>query len=68
MEYSNTIPSVLEKYPRANLIQTPAIIHRLPRLSSHLGYDIYILRDDLTGFALGGNKTMKARLSRWRRG
>lgn len=59
MEYSNTIPSVLEKYPRANLIQTPVIIHRLPRLSSHLEYDIYILRDDLTGFALGGNKTRK---------
>ncbi|MBW2410719.1 MAG: pyridoxal-phosphate dependent enzyme [Deltaproteobacteria bacterium] len=59
MENSSTIPSVLEKFPRAELIQTPAIIHRLPRLSSHLGYDIYILREDLTGFALGGNKTRK---------
>ena len=58
-EYSNIISSLLEKYPRANLLQTPAIIHRLPRLSSTLGHDIYILRDDLTGFALGGNKTRK---------
>lgn len=58
-EYNNLIPNLLEKYPRANLLQTPAIIHRLPRLSSHLRQDIYILRDDLTGFALGGNKTRK---------
>ena len=53
------ILSLLEYYPLANLIQTPAIIHRLPRLSSQLGLDIYVLRDDLTGFALGGNKTRK---------
>ncbi len=53
------IPDLLEKYPRANLLQIPAIIHKLPRLSLQLGHDIYILRDDLTGFALGGNKTKK---------
>jgi 1-aminocyclopropane-1-carboxylate deaminase/D-cysteine desulfhydrase-like pyridoxal-dependent ACC family enzyme len=53
------IPNLLEKYPRANLLQIPAIIHKLPRLSSRVGHDIYILRDDLTGFALGGNKTRK---------
>jgi len=58
-EYHNLIPNLLETYPRANLLQIPAIIHRLPRLSSHLGHEIYILRDDLTGFALGGNKTRK---------
>lgn len=59
MENSCRILGILEKFPRADLIQTPAIIHRLPRISSHLGYDIYILREDLTGFALGGNKTRK---------
>src|SRR5210317_645736 len=59
MDYSSSIPGVLKNYSRANLLQTPAIIHRLPRLSSHLRQDIYILRDDLTGFALGGNKTRK---------
>jgi len=59
MEHGSIIPALLEKHPRANLLQIPAIIHRLPRLSSQLGHDIYILRDDLTGFALGGNKTRK---------
>ena len=57
--YSNSITNLLEKFPRAGLLQVPAIIHSLPRLSSHLGHDVYILRDDLTGFALGGNKTRK---------
>lgn len=56
---SKRILGLLEKYPRANLLQVPSIIHKLPRLSSDLGYEIYILRDDLTGFALGGNKTKK---------
>jgi len=58
-EYADSISNLLEEYPRANLLQTPALIHKLPRLSSHAGYSIYILRDDLTGFALGGNKTRK---------
>lgn len=58
-ELAKSIPDLLEKYPRANLLQTPAIIHKLPRLSSRLGHDIYVLRDDLTGFGLGGNKTRK---------
>jgi 1-aminocyclopropane-1-carboxylate deaminase/D-cysteine desulfhydrase-like pyridoxal-dependent ACC family enzyme len=58
-EYTDSILDRLAKYPRANLIQAPALIHKLPRLSSNTGYNIYILRDDLTGFALGGNKTRK---------
>ncbi len=58
-EYGKIIPGLLEKYPRADLLQLPAMIHRLPRLSSQLGCDIYILRDDLTGFGIGGNKTRK---------
>jgi len=58
-ELAKSIPDFLEKHPRANLLQIPAIIHKLSRLSSHLGHDIYALRDDLTGFALGGNKTRK---------
>ena len=56
---AESIPDLLEKHPRANLLQAPAIIHKLPRLSSCLEHDIYILREDLTGFALGGNKTRK---------
>lgn len=56
---TSTISDCLAAYPRARLIQIPAIIHKLPRLSSRLGYEIYVLREDLTGFGLGGNKTRK---------
>jgi len=58
-EFSNRIPTLLKNHPRANLLKIPAIIHKLPGLSLRLGQNIYILRDDLTGFALGGNKTRK---------
>ncbi len=54
-----SISDCLVNHPRANLIQAPALIHKLPRLSSRFGQEIYVLRDDLTGFALGGNKTRK---------
>ena len=53
------ISNCLAAHKRAGLIQIPAVIHRLPRLSSRFGHDIYVLRDDLTGFGLGGNKTRK---------
>lgn len=56
---TTSIKTCLEGYPKANLLQSTVVIHKLPRLSSYLGYNIYILRDDLTGFALGGNKTRK---------
>lgn len=55
----DTISDRLAVHRRANLIQIPAIIHRCPRLSLRLGQEIYILRDDMTGFGLGGNKTRK---------
>lgn len=60
MNFCNkSLSDCLADYPRANLIQVPAMIHRLPRLSAQLGHEIYVLRDDLTGFGLGGNKTRK---------
>jgi D-cysteine desulfhydrase family pyridoxal phosphate-dependent enzyme len=34
-------------------------LHRLDRLSDELGIDLWIKRDDLTGFAFGGNKGRK---------
>lgn len=50
----------LSTFPRIRLVQAPTPLHRLPRLSQLLGGpDIYIKRDDNTGFALGGNKTRK---------
>lgn len=45
--------------PRFPLILAPTPLHRLERLSEDLGLDLWIKRDDLTGFALGGNKGRK---------
>lgn len=44
---------------RIPLITAPTPLHRLDRLSNELGADLWIKRDDLTGFALGGNKGRK---------
>jgi D-cysteine desulfhydrase family pyridoxal phosphate-dependent enzyme len=41
------------------LILSPTPLHPLPRLSAELGLDLWIKRDDLTGFAMGGNKGRK---------
>lgn len=40
-----------------SLLPTP--LHRLDNISKLLGVHIYCKRDDLTGFAFGGNKTRK---------
>ncbi len=46
--------------PRFPLATLPTPLHPLERLSEHLGGPrILIKRDDLTGLALGGNKTRK---------
>jgi len=42
-----------------DLVCLPTPCHRLPRLSEELGVDLWIKRDDLTGFAGGGNKGRK---------
>lgn len=41
------------------LCQLPTPCHRLDRVSEDLGLDLWIKRDDLTGFAMGGNKGRK---------
>lgn len=46
-------------FPRLPLIQSPTPLHRLDRVSQDLGIDLWIKRDDLTGFAMGGNKGRK---------
>lgn len=56
---TRTLSDYLAAHQRASLISIPAIIHGLPRLSSRLKREIYVLRDDLTGFGIGGNKTRK---------
>jgi len=48
------------KFPKTPLGVFPTPVTRLNRLSDHLdGPRIFIKRDDLTGLALGGNKTRK---------
>jgi D-cysteine desulfhydrase family pyridoxal phosphate-dependent enzyme len=43
-------------FPRLALGSFPTPLHPMPRLSEELGTDCWIKRDDLTGFAMGGNK------------
>lgn len=49
----------LTRFPRVRLGHLPTPLELLPRLSEHLGYEIWIKRDDCTGVAFGGNKTRK---------
>ena len=44
---------------RVPLICSPTPLHRLDRISEATGLDFWIKRDDLTGFAMGGNKGRK---------
>lgn len=53
------LATALTRFSRLELIAQPTALHKLPRLSQHLGRDIWIKRDDLTPLALGGNKTRK---------
>ena len=49
---------IIDALPRARLANLPTPLDFCPRLTAHLGGpDISIKRDDLTGLALGGNKT-----------
>lgn len=49
-------PETLLRYKLATL---PTPLDELPRLSQELGARVLMKRDDLTGFALGGNKARK---------
>jgi L-cysteate sulfo-lyase len=49
----------LARFPRVRLAHLPTPLERLPRLSDKLGVEVWIKRDDCTGFAGGGNKTRK---------
>ena len=49
----------LETLPRYKLATLPTPLDELPRLSRELGLRVLMKRDDLTGFALGGNKARK---------
>jgi len=45
---------------RLPLCTLPTPLHRLDMLSRKLSTEVWIKRDDLTGFAMGGNKARKA--------
>ena len=49
----------LPDLPKIDLILAPTPLQRLNRMSDLLGLDLWIKRDDLTGFAMGGNKGRK---------
>ena len=49
---------LIDRLPRVNLAKLPTPLEEAPRLSEALGGQrIFFKRDDLTGLALGGNKT-----------
>ncbi len=55
----NSIDGLLFRIPRITLIPHITPLHYLPGISRYLGVDVYIKRDDLTGFSIGGNKIRK---------
>ncbi|MEM1232266.1 MAG: pyridoxal-phosphate dependent enzyme [Pseudomonadota bacterium] len=55
-----SLPATFEGLPRVELATLPTPLMPLDRLSEELGGPrIWLKRDDLTGFALGGNKVRK---------
>lgn len=45
--------------PRLALVHAPTPLHRLPRISAELGIDLFVKREDRTGFEWSGNKIRK---------
>ena len=53
------ITKLLQNIPHLNNSIIPTPIMKLEKLSEKYQANIYCMRDDLTGFAFGGNKTRK---------
>lgn len=53
------IAAALARVPRLELVTSPTPLEPLAHLSRQLGRDIRVKRDDITPFALGGNKVRK---------
>src|SRR3954470_2347115 len=51
-----TVFDRLRRFPRAKLFTGPTPVEPLSRLSDHLGVEVLVKRDDLTGLGMGGNK------------
>ncbi len=52
-------PNILKETPRRNLALSPTPFHKLENISREMHCNLYCKRDDLTGFAFGGNKVRK---------
>lgn len=57
------IKQQLARFNRLELLDNATALEKLERLSTWLGRDIYVKRDDTTPLALGGNKLRN--LSTW---
>jgi len=53
------LKSILAGIPKCNFSIIPTPIHKLENISKKYKVSVYCMRDDLTGFAFGGNKTRK---------
>lgn len=54
------MPGPLDRFSRLPLAHLPTPLEKMPNLAASLGVaDLWIKRDDCTGFALGGNKVRK---------
>ena len=53
------IQNILQNIPKLNHSILPTPIYKLEKLSDKYSANIYCMRDDMTGFAFGGNKTRK---------
>lgn len=52
--------AILSTVPRMKIANLPTAVEKLTRLAAKIGLrELWIKRDDLTGLALGGNKTRK---------
>ena len=49
----------MKTFPRIKLSRVPTPIHLLKKTSQAIGKEVYIWRDDLTGFTESGNKVRK---------
>jgi len=56
---ADRIKDILANRPYAAFSVEPTPLYRLESISSQLGHEVYILREDLTGFGIGGNKVRK---------
>lgn len=53
------LQNIINRYENIALSVLPTRINKMENLSNQLGKNLYCKRDDLSGFAFGGNKTRK---------